>query len=111
MTQNYELMIKEIKDNLSLSGIKAHEISPTNVSQRIFRQNSNFKQFLSEISYFPLEWFFSYESEDLAVELKFLDTSNEGLHLKFGKNSLSFKFIMIFYARDSTINFFSKSHF
>lgn len=42
----------------SLNQIEKHRIVPTNVCQKILRQQSNFNQFdLSDIPYFPLEWF------------------------------------------------------
>ena len=42
----------------SLNQIEKHRIVPTNVCQKILRQQSNFNQFdSSDIPYFPLEWF------------------------------------------------------
>lgn len=41
----------------TLETIEKKQILPTNFSQKILRQHSEFNQFDSEFSYFPLEWF------------------------------------------------------
>lgn len=61
----------------SLNQIEKHCIVPTNVSQKILRQQSKFNQFeSSHIPYFPLEWFDIVA--DVDYDSRFIEDCREG---------------------------------
>lgn len=82
MTDASALAADDVGNILTSLGIERHRIVPTNVSQKILRQQSKFNQFESEIPYFPLEWF---DCHDGGNELQFFvgKSSAEGIYLLY----------------------------
>lgn len=72
----------DVGNILTSLGIERHRIVPTNVSQRILRQQPKFNQFESEIPYFPVEWF---DCDIGGNELQFFvgTHSAEGIYLLY----------------------------
>lgn len=82
MTRVSDVLAKDddVGNILTSLGIERRRIVPTNVRQRILRQQSNFNQFESEVPYFPLEWF---DCDNGGNELQFFvgTRSAEGIYL------------------------------